>query len=73
MADIDNSLPNVKQKLNIPSPENGEVVERDKISEQQEAGQSFETQLNEDGRVDFHFDHSNVSLAPKNEHFGNLL
>jgi len=72
MADIDKSLPNVKQTVNIPSPEDVEVVEQEKISEQQEAGQPIETQLNEDGSVDINFDPSIGSVDQSNEHFANL-
>jgi len=72
MADIDKSLPNVKQTINIPSPEDVEVVEQEKISEQQEAGQPIETQLNEDGSVDINFDPSIGSVDQSNEHFANL-
>ena len=42
MADIDKSLPNVKQTVNIPSPEDIEIAEQEKISEQQEAGAPVE-------------------------------
>ncbi len=72
MADIDKSLPNVKQTINIPSPEDVEVVEQEKINEQQEAGQPIETQLNEDGSVDINFDPSIGSVDQSNEHFANL-
>ena len=30
MADIDKSLPNVKQTVNIPSPEDVEIAEQEK-------------------------------------------
>ena len=41
MADIDKSLPIVKQTINIPAPEDVEVLEKEKISEKQEAGQTI--------------------------------
>ena len=61
MADIDKSLPNVKQTINIPSPEDVEVVEQEKISEQQEAGAPVEQIENEDGSVDVNFDPAAVN------------
>ena len=56
MADIDKSLPNVKQTVNIPSPEDVEIAEQEKLNEQQEAGEPIEQVQNEDGSVDVNFE-----------------
>ena len=41
MADIDKSLPNVKQTVNIPSPEDVEIAEQEKLNaEKKELEQS---------------------------------
>ena len=34
MADIDKVLPNVEQTINIPSPEEVDIAEQEKIAEQ---------------------------------------
>ena len=72
MADIDKSLPNVKQTVNIPSPEDVEIAEQEKISEQQEAGEPVEQIENEDGSVDVNFDPSAVNPGEDEGHFANL-
>ena len=72
MADIDKSLPNVKQTVNIPSPEDIEIAEQEKISEQQEAGEPVEQIENEDGSVDVNFDPSAVNPGEDEGHFANL-
>ena len=35
MADIDKSLPNVEQTIDVPSPEEVEIVEQEKAAEPQ--------------------------------------
>jgi len=72
MADIDKSLPNVKQTVNIPSPEDVEIAEQEKISEQQEAGEPIEKVENEDGSVDVNFEPSAVNPGEDEGHFANL-
>jgi len=72
MADIDKSLPNVKQTVNIPSPEDIEIAEQEKISEQQEAGEPVEQIENEDGSVDVNFDPAAVNPGEDEGHFANL-
>ena len=42
MAEIDKALPNVKQTINVPSQEDVELAEQEKLIEQQEAGQPLE-------------------------------
>ena len=55
MAEIDKSLPNVKQTINVPSPEEVEVDIQEK---QQEQESPIDIQPNEDGSVDINFDPS---------------
>ena len=52
MAEIDKSLPNVKQTINVPSPEEVQV----ELQEEQKPDQPVEVQPNEDGSVDINFD-----------------
>ena len=47
MAEIDKALPNVKQKLNIPSPEDIQV-EEEKALVEQKGDQPIDVQQNED-------------------------
>ena len=72
MADIDKVLPNVKQTVNVPSPEDVEVAEQEKINEQQEAGEPVEKVENEDGSVDVNFDPAAVNPGEDEGHFANL-
>jgi len=72
MAEIDKSLPNVKQTVNIPSPEEVEVAEQEKVIQQQEAGDPVEMQENEDGSVDVSFDPNAVNPGQDTGHFANL-
>ena len=72
MAEIDKSLPNVKQTINVPSPEDVEIVQQEKIIEQQDAGQPVEQIENEDGSIDINFDPSAVSPGEDGGHFANL-
>jgi len=72
MADIDKSLPNVKQTVNIPSPEDVEVAEQETLNEQQEAGEPVEKVENEDGSVDVNFDPAAVNPGEDEGHFANL-
>jgi hypothetical protein len=55
MAEIDKSLPNVKQSINIPSPDELEVELQE---EQKDPDQPIDVQQNEDGSVDINFDPS---------------
>ena len=68
MAEIDKSLPNVKQTINVPSPEQVEVD----LQEQQKPDQPVDIQPNEDGSVDINFDPRVGSLPQTDEHFANL-
>jgi len=71
MADIDKSLPNVKQTLNIPNPEEIQIEEEKKLIEQQ-GDKPIDVQENEDGSVDIDFDPSIGSVEQGNDHFANL-
>jgi len=72
MAEIDKALPNVKQTVNIPSPEEVEAAEQEAGVKQQEAGQPVEMQENEDGSVDVNFDPNAVNPGQDEGHFANL-
>ena len=58
MATIDKALPNVKQTLTIPGPEEIQIDEQQKLQEQEEAGKPVDVQQNEDGSVDVNFNPS---------------
>ena len=69
MAEIDKSLPNVKQTINVPSPEEVAV---DIQEQQQEQDSPIDIQPNEDGSVDINFDPSVGSKEQGEDHFANL-
>ena len=69
MAEIDKSLPNVKQTINVPSPEEVEVDIQEK---QQEQESPIDIQPNEDGSVDINFDPSVGSQEQGEDHFANF-
>ena len=70
MAEIDKALPNVKQKLNIPNPEEVQVEEEKALVEQQ-GDKPIDVQQNEDGSVDINFDPSIGSVEQSGDHFAN--
>jgi len=72
MADIDKVLPNVKQTVNVPSPEDVEVAEQEELAQQQEAGEPIEKVENEDGSVDVNFEPGAVNPGQDEGHFANL-
>ena len=55
MAEIDKSLPNVKQTISIPSPEEAQVEVQEKELEEAK-DRPIDIQPNEDGSVDVNFD-----------------
>ena len=57
MAEIDKALPNVKQTVNIPNPQDIQVEEEKALVEQQ-GDKPIDVQQNEDGSVDINFDPS---------------
>ena len=70
MAEIDKSLPNVEQTIEIPSPDEIDVaIEEDNAT--QEDG-SPELQENEDGSVDINFAPGAVNPGEDAGHFSNL-
>ena len=69
MAEIDKSLPNVKQSINIPTPEELQVELQE---EQKEQDQPIEVHQNEDGSVDINFDPNLGSQEQGDDHFANL-
>ena len=69
MAEIDKSLPNVKQTIEIPSPDEI-AVEGEK--EQQEPDTPINIKPNEDGSVDIDFDPNVGSQEQGQDHFANL-
>ena len=71
MAEIDKALPNVKQTINVPSPEEVAADVQDQQQEEAE-NQPLEIQPNEDGSVDINFDPSVGSQEQGMDHFANL-
>ncbi len=69
MADIDKSLPNVKQTVQLPSPKDVEIQQQ-QVS--QKALEPVDIQKNEDGSVDINFDPRTVSPGDDKGHFSNL-
>ncbi len=65
MAEIDKSLPNVKQTINVPSPEEVQV----ELQEEQKPDQPVDIQPNEDGSVDINFDPKVGSQEQGEDHF----
>jgi hypothetical protein len=70
MADIDKALPNVKQTINLPNPQ--EVQEQQQEQAAQETMQPADIQQNEDGSVDISFDPNAVNPGDTKDHFANL-
>ena len=71
MAEIDKSLPNVKQTIEIPSPEEI-AVEVQEEQKEKEQDTPIDIQSNEDGSVDINFDPSVGSQEQGQDHFANL-
>src|SRR5210317_1320324 len=70
MADIDKSLPNVEQTINVPAPEE---IEQAQLEEQAaETGEPVEVTQNEDGSVDINYDPSIASVEGAENHYANL-
>ena len=72
MATIDKALPNVKQTLTIPGPEEVQEEQQQTLQEQVEAGKPIDVQENEDGSVDVNFDPKFVNPGQDPGHFANL-
>ena len=69
MADIDKALPNVKQTLNIPNPEDIAVAEQEI---QKDVENPVDVQQNEDGSVDINFDPMAMNPGQGEDHYANL-
>jgi len=69
MAEIDKSLPNVKQTLNIPNPEEVAIAEQEV---QQDTENPIDVQQNEDGSVDINFDPMAMNPGQDQGHYANL-
>jgi len=72
MADIDKSLPNVEQTINVPSPEEIEEAQLEEQEKLSESGEPIELTENEDGSVDINYDPSVASVEGDINHFDNL-
>ena len=70
MADIDKALPNVKQTIKLPSPQ--EVQEQQQQQVVNEMTQPADIQQNDDGSVDISFDPNAVNPGETRDHFANL-
>ena len=69
MAEIDKALPNVRQTLNIPNPEEVAVAEQEI---QQDVENPVDVQQNEDGSVDINFDPMAMNPGQDQGHYSNL-
>ena len=69
MAEIDKALPNVRQTLNIPNPEEVAVAEQEI---QQDVENPVDVQQNEDGSVDINFDPMAMNPGQDEGHYSNL-
>ncbi len=69
MAEIDKSLPNVKQTLNIPNPQDVAIAEQEV---QQDVENPVDVQQNEDGSVDINFDPMAMNPGQDMGHYSNL-
>ena len=72
MADIDKSLPNVKETITIPSEEAIQEEQAQEQAEIAEAGDPVEITENEDGSVDLDFDPALAAVEGAQEHYANL-
>ena len=70
MADIDKSLPNVEQTINVPAPE--EIEEAQLEEQAAETGEPVEITQNEDGSVDINYDPAIASVEGAENHYANL-
>ncbi len=69
MAEIDKALPNVKQTLNIPNPQDVAIAEQEV---QQDVENPVDVQQNEDGSVDINFDPMAMNPGQDQGHYANL-
>ena len=69
MAEIDKSLPNVKQKIEIAGPEESQV---DIQETTEQAPEGVEVTPTEDGGAEINFDPRSVNQEQTENHFDNL-
>ena len=67
---IDKALPNVKQTIKLPNPEEVQVAEEEKLAEQSQP--PVDVQQNEDGSVDVNFVPGAMNPGQDKGHFANL-
>jgi len=72
MAEIDKSLPNVKDTVTLPSPEDIELAQQEDQEILNEAGEPVEITENEDGSVDINYDPAVASVEGSENHYANL-
>ena len=71
MSEIDKSLPNVKQEIELPSEE--ELVEASQANIEEQVGpEDIQVTQEEDGGATISFDPEAVNQPGTNEHFDNL-
>ena len=71
MAEIDKGLPNVRQSVKIPSPDE-QVEIQTEVQESMPSPDNTEITENEDGSVDVDFDPGAMSPESGNDHYANL-
>ena len=71
MAEIDKGLPNVRQNVTIPSPDQKVEIET-QIQESIPSSENTEITENEDGSVDVDFDPGSMSPESSGDHYANL-
>jgi len=69
MAEIDKALPNVRQTINIPDPQEVAIAEQEV---QQDVENPVDVQQNEDGSVDINFDPKAMNPGQDQGHYSNL-
>jgi len=71
MAEIDKGLPNVRQSITIPSPDEKVEIET-QVQESIPSSENTEVTENEDGSVDVDFDPGSMSQESGGDHYANL-
>ena len=71
MAEIDKGLPNVRQSVKIPSPDE-QVEIQTEVQESMPSSENTEITENEDGSVEVDFDPGAVSPESGDDHYANL-
>jgi hypothetical protein len=71
MAEIDKGLPNVRQSVTLPSPDEKVEIET-QVQESIPSAENTEVTENEDGSVDVDFDPGSMSQESSGDHYANL-